>query len=294
MAAISLESITLSPDLSHISETGLLTLYCRAVESQSVNPILDDEKAVEIARQLRPVLAASERESLQRLARGSINRALAVHIALRAKKYDEVAKDFLARNPDGAIANLGCGMDSRFDRIDDGHVLFFDLDLPEMIACKRQFFQETERYRMIGASVFEESWMEEVAAFGRLPVLFMAEGLFMYLDPDKVRALVPMLQARFPGSELVCEVVHSRWLGGSTNWMIRRKLQGRMKIGAQATFRFGVSGSREMETWSPGIELLEEWSYFDSNHPKLGLLRWMGKIELLRRVQWTVHYRLGS
>jgi len=294
MAEIQAETITLSRDLSHVSETGLLTLYCRALESQSANPILNDEKAVEIARELRPVLASSEREGLRRLAQGRINPSLAVHIALRAKKYDEIARDFLTRNPHGMVVNLGCGMDSRFFRIDDGRVLFFDLDLPEVVQCKRQFFAESERYRMIGASVFDEAWMEQVAALGRRPVLFIAEGLFMYLEEDKVRALVIALRGRFPGSELVCEVVHRRWLSRSTHWMVRRKLQGNMKIGAQAEFCFGVSGSREMETWSPGIQLLDEWSYFDSHHPKLGLLKWMGKSDFFRKVQWTVHYRLGS
>jgi O-methyltransferase involved in polyketide biosynthesis len=192
------------------------------------------------------------------------------------------------------IVNLGCGMDSRFFRIDDGRVLFFDLDLPEMIECKRQLFTENERYRMIGASVFETDWLEQIAAAGQGPVLFIAEGLFMYLDPVKVRALVPALQARFPGSELVCEVFNRRWLNPWLSWMIRAKLQGDMKIGTGAAFSFGVADSHEMETWSPGIQLLEEWSYFESNHPKLGMLKWMGKSKSMRRMQWTVHYRLGA
>ena len=293
MDAIQKEPVTLSAQLWDVSETGLLTLYCRAIESQTADPILVDVKTVEIANRLRPALEASNRAGLRRLARDKVNSTLVVHIALRAKKYDDVARDFLSRNPDGVIVNLGCGMDSRFFRIDDGRLLFFDLDLPEMIDCKRQLFEENERYRMIGASVFEAAWMDRVAAVGKRPVLFMAEGLFMYLDPDKVRALVPALQARFPGSELVCEVFNRRWLNPWLNWMIRSKLQGSMKIGAGAVFSFGVSDSHEMETWAPGIRLLEEWSYFESNHPKLGLLKWMGKIKSMRRMQWTVHYRLG-
>jgi methyltransferase (TIGR00027 family) len=285
---------SLSADLSHVSETGLLTLYCRAIESQSADPILVDEKAVDIAGRLRPALAASGRESLRRLARGRVSPNLAVHIALRARHYDEAGCDFLARHPDGVIANLGCGMDTRFFRIDDGRVLFFDLDLPEMIACKRQFFAESERYHLIGASVFDQAWMEQVAAYGRRPLLCMAEGLFMYLDPAGVQALVLTLQRRFPGSELICEVVNKRWIGAASGWMVRSKLQGSMKIGAGAAFCFGVSDGREMETWSPGIRLLGEWSYFDSRHPKLGLLGWMGRFELFRKAQWTLHYQLGS
>lgn len=287
------EQIILSEHLEHVSETGLLTLFCRAIESQSANSILNDEKAVELARRLLPVLSSSGRESLQRLAKWRIPTTLVVHIALRAKKYDEIALAFLKHNPNGIIVNLGCGLDSRFFRIDNGQMIFFDLDLPEVIQCKRQFWSETPRYHMIGDSVFKDIWMDEVASQGNQPVLFIAEGLFMYLEAAKVRPLVVSLCERFPGSELVCEVVNRRMILSSTRWMVRRKLHGNMKIGAQAEFRFGVSDSREMETWSPGIRLLEEWSYFESNHPKLGVLGWLSKIKFFRHVQWTVHYRLG-
>ena len=286
--------LTLSTTLAHVSETGLLTLYCRAIESQSADPILVDEPAVDLARRLRPALAESGRESLIRLAQGRINPALVVHIALRARYYDDIARDFITRHPGATVVNLGCGMDSRFFRIDDGRVSFFDLDLPEVIDCKRRLLDENERYHMIGASVFDESWMDVVANRNELPVLFIAEGLFMYLEPEKVRALVTTLRQRFAGSELLCEVVNRRWIGSNTNWMVRAKLQRGMKIGSEAGFRFGVLDGHEMESWVEGIRLLSEWSYFDSDHPKVGVMRWMGKLAFIRRVQWTVHYRLGG
>ncbi len=76
-----------------------------------------------------------------------------------------------------------------------------------MIEFKKQFYEETDRYHLIAASVFDYAWMDQVAKIGKHPVLFMAEGVFMYLDGDKVKDLILTLQSRFPGSELVCEVV---------------------------------------------------------------------------------------
>ena len=81
------------------------------------------------------------------------------------------------------------------------------LDLPEMIEFKKQFYEETDRYHFLGTSVFDYAWMDQVEKIGKRPVLFMAEGVFMYLDAEKVKELVLKLQSRFPGSELVCEVV---------------------------------------------------------------------------------------
>jgi O-methyltransferase involved in polyketide biosynthesis len=211
---------------------------------------------------------------------------------LRASKYDQYAREFIARNPGGTVVNLGCGMDTRFHRIDDGELRLFDLDLPEVIRLKRRILTENDRYRMIAASVFDPGWMDVVDAVASQPPLFLAEGLLMYLDPEKVKALVLELQARFPGAELVCELANKKWIEGWRGKISAGKMQRQLKMGAGIHFTFGVDTPDELASWNPGIEFIEQWSYFDSNHPKLGWLRLFGKLELFRGVQYTVRYRL--
>ena len=116
----------------------------------------------------------------------------------------------------------------------------------------------------------------------------------MYLEPDRVRRLFVDLARRFPGSELVCEVINSRWLSKSMQPLLRSKMHRQLGMGAEATFRFGIRDGNEPESWHAGIHLLDEWSYFDSHHPKLGALNVLGRATLFRRTQWTVHYRMGS
>ena len=277
-----------------VAETCLLTLYCHAVESQSGDPILKDEKAVEIARALNPALATAESKLLRRLAAGKIDPRLVVFINLRARRYDQYARDFLARYPNGTLVNLGCGMDSRFLRVDNGQMQFFDLDLPDVIALKKRFFEETERYHLLGHSVLEQDWMEQVLQHSSGPVLFLAEGLFMYLEPEQVRDLVLALQARFPGSELACEVFNKAWLRPLMKKIASGKMQHRCKMGKGAEFKSGLADSREMEQWNPGITFLDDWSYFDEDHPKMGSLRRFRNSKLFRYMQWTVHYRLDQ
>jgi methyltransferase (TIGR00027 family) len=284
----------LAPDLSDVAATSLLTLYARAMESQSQDPILSDDKAVEIVQHLNPLLAESPDRLLRSLANGKISRQLCVHLALRAKQYDTYTHDFLALHPQASIISIGCGMDTRFYRIDNGQVHFFDLDLPEVIRFKREFVDEEPRYHLIAASVFDYAWMDRVEEQGALPVLFLAEGVFMYLEPERVRALFGDLARRFPGSELVCEVVNSRWLSKWLQPLLRSKMQSQLGMGAEATFRFGITDGYEPESWHPGIRLLDQWSYFDSHHPKLGMLGVLGRSELFRRTQWSVRYRLGD
>jgi methyltransferase (TIGR00027 family) len=285
--------VGLPANLPDVSATSLVTLYCRAIESQAAEPILHDEMAVQITRRLNPLLASSDDRLARSLASGKVNKVLVVHIALRSRKYDEYTRLFLAQHPDGVVVNIGCGMDTRFYRIDNGQVIFFDLDLPEIIQFKRSFVAESDRYSLIACSVLDDRWMEQVAQAGPRPTLFLAEGVLMYLDPDPVKALILKLQFHFPGSELVCEVVNSLWLSKTFKPMVNRKMQRGAGLGKEAEFHFGIPGSRELESWGPGIEFLDEWSYFDSNHPRLGWIGWFKRFELFRKTQWTIHYRLN-
>jgi methyltransferase (TIGR00027 family) len=281
-------------DFSDVNETGLLMLYARAMESRSDEPILVDEQAERIVSAIDEQIANSNDPFLSMLYNKEVDERLVVHAALRARKYDQYAEAFLDRYPTGVVTNLGCGMDTRFQRIDDGEMIFFDLDLPDVIGFKRQFLQESERYHMIAASVFDTGWMEHVAAAAQGQVLFLAEGLFMYLDPDQVKGLVLEIQRHFPGSELVCEVTNKAWIRGIRGKMTASKMQRQLKIGEGAQYRFGLETPDEIQTWNEGIEFLERWSYFDTDHPKLGWMRTFKNIEMFRGVQYTVRYRLNA
>jgi len=278
--------------IGDVAATSLITLYCHAIETRSENPILVDPKSAEIAAELDKTLSRSEEPLAKALVAGTLDKNLVIHIAIRAKKYDTYVREFLDRNPDGVVVNIGCGLDSRFLRIDNGRVTFYDLDLPEIIAIKKEFFHESGRYHLVASSVLEYGWMEQVHREAG-PILFMAEGVFMYLDGDDVRSLVLEITKRFPGSELVCEVENAFWLGPLTKKIVAYKLQHQFFLGKDAVFRSGIRDGREMEQWGSGIQFLDEWSYFDSDEQKLGWARLLRHIDGIRRTQWTVHYRLG-
>ena len=278
--------------IGDIAATSFVTLYCHALETLSENPVLSDPKSVEITRELNKTLSRSDQTLDRTLVLGKLQKSIVVHIAIRAKKYDDCARDFLTRFPGGVIVNIGCGLDSRFLRIDNGQVTFFDLDLPEIIEIKKGFFLENERYHLIASPVQDIAWMEAVRQHTG-PFLFMAEGVFMYLDGKDVRSLVLAVKRTFPGSELVCEVVNSLWLTPLLKPMLDYKLQRQFHLGKDAMFRSGIRNGREMEEWQAGIQFLDEWSYFDSDEKKLGWLGILRHIEWIRKTQWTVRYRLN-
>jgi methyltransferase (TIGR00027 family) len=281
--------------LTDISETLLIPLYARALETQSENPLINDRKAVEITSELNKTFRTSSSSLQRRLAKGKIRRTanekLVVFLALRTRRFDRYCHDFLSRYPDGIIVELGCGLSSRFSRIDNGSVEWYDLDLPEVIGIRKQFFQETARSRMIASSVLDFRWMEQLAATKK-NVLFIAEGLFMYLHEGDVKSLVRTMQQRFSGCWLACEVAASFVLNALKKDRWKRKFQRDHHLGPEATFHFGIPDGKNLESWGPGIRFLDEWTVFDDREKKLGWMNLFSFSKHLRKSQWIVHYQL--
>ncbi len=292
MASLSREDLHA---LAHVSDTGLLTLFGRALDSRTGGSI-HDPLAENLAAALVPVLGQSNRPLHRRLAKGQIKALLGTYMGLRARHFDDKAVDFLARHPDAVIVNLGCGIDTRFHRLrlrlQAPALEVVDIDLPELIRVKQKVIAPEPGYRMVAGDVTQRAWFDELPP--TRPLLFLAEGLLMYLHPQHAKALVLDLQQKAPGSELVAEVVRRRWLEGWRGRILGRKLQGGHSIDESAGFRFGITGPEEVESWAEGIKSLGEWSLFDESSPRLRGLRWMRRFDGLRRLQWVVHWQLGA
>jgi O-methyltransferase involved in polyketide biosynthesis len=207
--------------------------------------------------------------------------------------------DFLHRYPQGVIVNLGCGLDTRFARLDAAAAhtgsgpRVVEVDLPPMIALKRTLAEPHPRHHLIAASVLDSHWMDEVDRYNDRRFLFLAEGLFMYFAPEEVKALVLALTTRYPGSELVCEVFHRFWTRPPLDAWVTGKLLRQLAMGPDVRFRFGISHSRELESWHPDLHYLGDWSFLDETDARLGLYRLFARVDWVRRIQWNVHYRFG-
>lgn len=283
--------------LTDVSETLLIPLYSRAFETQSEHPLINDQKAVEITTQLNTLFATSQVPLHRQLAKGKIrrtsNKKLSAFLALRSRRFDRYCQEFLQHAPQGIVVELGCGLSSRFSRVDDGTVEWYDLDLPEVIAVRKLFFPQTPRSHMIPSSVLDFHWMDLLAST-QTPVLFIAEGLLMYLHEAEVKSLVLELQRRFPGCELVCEVENSFVIKALQKERWRKKFQRDHHLGPDATMHFGIREGRDIEDWGAGIRLVDEWTIFDDREKKLGWMNLFRFSKKLRKAQWVVHYQLRS
>ena len=271
--------------MNDVSATALTTLKCHAIDAAAKQPILDDQTALEALEFIRTNYKVVDKDQTPKS-------NLVTHIALRAAYYDDIVRDFLKANTQATVINIGCGLDNRFERIDNGSVMFYDLDLVDIISIKKQIFPATRRYRQISGSVFDYTWPNELEP--NSPTLLLAEGVFMYCREAEVRELFTQLTTRFTQFEFLFEVFNKRWLTGWRGRIVRQKLQQQLNFGKDAMFGFGLTESNELEAWHPDLKLLTEWSYLDSNHPALGTMRYFRKLEFMRKMQWSVYYGFRS
>ncbi len=285
------EKMELQVHINDISETAFLTLHCHALDAQSSRPLLNDTSAVETLELLKTYFASSDRRLHKKLFENRIKSSLIAPTVLRARRYDQYIRSFLEKNPESAVVNIGCGLDHRFERVDNGRIHFFDLDLPDIMNIKKQIFPEKERYTQISGSVFDFAWTSRIRSDH---VILVAEGVFMYCREEDVKMLFAKLQERFTDPEIVFEVFSSRWLMGWRKRIMEFKLRKELKLGEGTTFRFGIPDSDAIEKWAPGMKLIGEWSYLDCEELDSFFLKRMRKNDRIRKLQWTVHYRLGK
>ena len=272
-------SETTDQNLSGVAETLLIPLYNRAMESLRPDAVLKDEKAVELVRQMRLDFSRTKQVRMTELLE-----ALRI---MFTREFDRFARDFLARHPDAVVVHIGCGLDTRFERVDDDRVEWYDLDLPEVVDLRRKLIGgESGRYHLLGCSVFEEAWMESVKAQAPRPVLFLAETVFLYFAEAQVKSLVLALRGRFPGAELVFDAWKPFEIRLGNRYLAHSAFAGLM--------RWGLWSGRQIEGWGDGIRLLDEWCFFDRPEPRLHTYRWMAPLFRLFKPMRILHFRLGS
>ncbi len=258
-----------------VSETLLIPLWARAVEQRESTPLVSD-----------PVAAAMVEQIDYAWRRIRVSRGDLVQCVVRLREFDRFVRDFLARHPESIVVHLGCGLDARFQRVDNGLVRWFDLDLQDVIDIRRRLLPESDRNQYVAGSVFDSGWMEHVGRRGGEPMLVVAEAVLPYFEESKVKGLILALVRRFPGAELVTDVC-------SPHAVRIDNLHLRV-AGSSARMQWGVRHPRDLEGWSPGIKLVESFSYFDDPEPRMGFPSWFGRIPVLRQASSLQRYQLGT
>ena len=233
-------------ELKSVPETLLYPLKARYVETKKGNGIIRDPLSVEI-------LDALDYDHT----RSNLYPISQIGACVRTIIFDEQVSRFLESFPDGIVVNIGCGLDTRFPRLDNGQVLWFDLDLPEAITLRRKFFEETPRHRFISCSALDPAWAEAVPK-GR-PTLFVIEGLSFYFTEDANKAMLKIIQDNFPGSECLIEIMAAWYVNIILKMATKKKYDDALDNKAGALVKWGINSGRELEAWPGTIRFIEEF-----------------------------------
>jgi methyltransferase (TIGR00027 family) len=283
-------------DISHaVSQTALVTLKARAVETQRQRPLIDDPMGVKLLGLLERRLAY---ETRAQLFGRSLPASLSTHLAMRGRQYDRFTAQFRATHANALVVSLGAGFDTRYFRISPEPWPYIEVDLPEVVAAKRALLEEltdgAANYPLIGCSVLDNHWIDQVRARQTKHVLLLAEGLFMYLPKPQVIELFGRVAAAFDDSEIVFEVVNERYTRGLFKKMVAAKMRRKLGTKEEATFEYGVRTPNEIEDYADEVKLLDEWSYLHEPDLRPWILRLLRFFKFATRSQWTLRASLGG
>jgi len=267
--------------LTDVSKTAIVALRSHVLESQKDRPIINDPMAKYCLDELDS-LASEDEKAL--LFNRKLSSALTSHVALRARKYDSIANDFISKNPSSTVVNLGCGFDTRYWRIDNEKCEYIELDLPEIVEMKKDILKDRLSYELIGCSVLDSSWIDRVTAKGNRNFLLIAEGLFMFLPKADVISLFRTFSERFYHSQIALEVVAEKYTRGIWKKIVIMKMKKELGFDAGSLYNFGVKNALELESYGNGIKVIDEWSYVEDPDIRPRILKYLG----LSRTQWTI------
>jgi O-methyltransferase involved in polyketide biosynthesis len=189
-------------------------------------------------------------------------------VVVRTRLLQDAIRKFLAAHPAGVVINLAAGLDNRFTELDNGQVRWFDLDLPEVMAVRKKYIQESERRTFIASDVLDYAWMDQLGlADETVPVLVVAEGLLPYLPEDKARALLSALADRFAHCTIVLEIFGSFVVG--REWCVSEFKH----IKPTPKFLWSPRDPHELETWDKRFKTVAVEDLF-SHYPQKWRMAW--------------------
>lgn len=227
----------IKPILKNSAETMLQSFYARAKYSKSKNHKFYDAKAIELIDKIDYDFSDAEKDAT--MGNGVIARTLV---------FDELVKKFIEKNPSCTVVNIACGLDTRFYRMDNGKITWYNLDLPETIAIRNQIYQESGRVSAIGISALDPAWTDKVEVRGKM--LFIIEGLSMYLTAEENAKILKIIKDSFDNAYILMECLAKMWVKKER---IEKSIQ---KTGAK--FLFGADCFEDLGNMTEGYHKVKD------------------------------------
>jgi O-methyltransferase involved in polyketide biosynthesis len=182
-------------------------------------------------------------------------------------------------------------LDTTFQRVDDGRVLWINLDLPDVASLRLKLIPDSDRERTVAKSVFDFTWIDEIAPqTGERPVMFMAAGVLCYFTPQEVETLFCRLAADYASAHVIFDAM-SQFVVWGTN----RKLLKESGMDSSAILKWHLNKASHLRRWVDTLHIIEEFSILSRVPVRKGLSRreiWGMKLAGPLRLYNMVHVQL--
>lgn len=225
------------------------------IEAKKENGVIIDNKLCQIVERLD-----------YDFSKFSISKYNVLSISLRAKYFDSIVETFIRNNNKPVIVTLGCGLDTRKYRIHDNeYAIFYEIDLPNVIKLRQELIPALKNDIYISKSIFDKSWMNMILNnHSNSNILFIMEGILMYLDENDVCKLFQQIAQRFNNSELHFDA--------ASLWKAKHFYYDDIETNIRIKLKYGFDNDLEPETWANNIKHSKTIFLLDIDKKKWGFI----------------------
>ena len=181
-------------NLEGVEKTMLLTLYTKAKHSQEKNHKFFDFKAIDVISEIDYVFSLADKD--YQMQWGVISRTIVL---------DDMVSKYIALHPKATVVNIASGMDTRFNRLDNGIIRWYNVDLENSARFRLNYIKDSDRVKTLAYSAMDPSWVNEIDASD--DVLFIIEGLTMYLTEEDNKRILDIIDENFKSCTVFSEIM---------------------------------------------------------------------------------------
>ena len=128
-----------------------ITMLARARETQRTGALVTDLKAVEMQSKIKDIFPVEKGDWKSETG-----------VIVRTTILDEYIQNYINQHPNACCINLGCGLDTRFYRLNQHDITWYNVDLPGAIEVRKKLLGEDPAVTTIAGSILETKWMEAI------------------------------------------------------------------------------------------------------------------------------------
>lgn len=229
-----------SVKLSGVHETMLIPLYARAIETQKDISAFCDSKAVQIMNSIDYDFEKFKKCKMTHWG-----------VAARTIILDKEVKKYIKKYPKCSCISIGCGLDTRFYRVDNQQIKWYDMDFKPVIKLRRQLISQHDRVKVIEGSALDKEWTQNIDK-DKNPVLIILEGILMYFTEEEAKKLFNLIVNAFPNCTILAELMPPA--------VIKHQNKHDSISKTTAVFKWGIQSSKDIEKLCTDLKFVEEWN----------------------------------